>query len=263
MEILITIGRGIKNLFIIIAKRIKSIIESIAEKPAIIGLTLLILFGSFVVGSVYLRGKNYKGVFLDNILVEAHGLLFDIFIFGILIVIFNKIGERKREIKRYQEEIDDIRYWKSREAMYKIVGNIKRLEKNGITKIDLRHCFLKHAPLRGVKLLGATLRQAKLQDANLWQAKLQKTNFWKAKLNRANLREAKLQNAILVQAELEGAVFDEANLQGADLRGAIGIFEDQLAKVKTLHNAQLENYLMRIMKENHPKLFEKPEESNN
>lgn len=66
-----------------------------------------------------------------------------------------------------------------------------------------------------------------------------------------------------MQAKLEGAILDEANLQGTDLRGATGIFEEQLAKAKTLHNAQLENYLMDIMKENHLRLFEKPEESNN
>lgn len=228
MEILITIGRGIKNLFIIIAKRIKSIIESIAEKPAIIGLTLLIFFGSFVVGSVYLRGKNYKGDFLDNILVEAHGLLFDIFIFGILIVIFNKIGERKREIKRYQEEIDNFRYWYSEEAMFRIVGNIKRLNQNGFTKIQLHGCYLKGAILKEVKLRGADLEDANLQDALIMYSDIQggkiaganltKAALWEANLQATDFTSAILQEARLPSANLQEAILNDANLKDADLR---------------------------------------------
>ncbi len=216
----------------------------------------------FVVGVTFIFFK-YKGDFLRNIFVEAHGMLFDLFVIATFILWLNKKAEKKRNIQRWQEEINDFRYWKSREAMYRIVGNIKRLEKNGFTKIDLRHCFLKYAPLRGIRLKGAILRQSKLQNANLWQANLKGANLRRAELNNTNLREANLQNAILIEAELEGAILDEANLQGVDLHGTYGISQDQLAKVKTLYNARLENYLMNIMKEYYPKLFEKPDESKN
>lgn len=134
-------------------------------------------------------------------------MLFDLFVTATFLLWLNKRLEKNREIRKYHEEIDDFRYWKSREAMYRIVGNIKRLEKNGVTKINLRRCLLKHAPLRGVKIIGA------------------------------NLRQVKLQNAILGESKLEEAILDKANLEGEDFRDAKGIFENQLTKVKILYNA--------------------------
>lgn len=246
----------------------KKIIEKVLISPIFISF-MVFLLATFVVYILTVSNVEsaYNKEFVRDVLVEAHGMLFDILIIGTFIFTLHTLvegrREKKRNIRKWQEEIDDIKYWKSREAMYSIVGNIKRLEKNGVTKIDLRYCFLEHAPLRGIKLQGAILRLAKLQNANLWQANLQGANLWKAELMGANLREANLQSAILKYAELKGAILEGANLQGANLHGALGVSENQLAKVKTLHNTQLENYLMNIMRKNHPQLFEKPEESNN
>jgi len=230
MRILITIWRGIKCLLIAVGKGIKSIIEIIAEKPVVIGFLLLFFFGCLVIGSVYLRGKSYKGGFLDNIVVEAHGLLFDIFVFGILIIIFNKIGERKREIRRYREGIDDFRYWYSEEAMFRIVGYIKRLNQNGITKIQLHGCYLKGAILKEVKLRGADLEDVNLQNAlinyadiqegKICGANLSKAALWETNFQAADFTSAILQEANLASANLQDAILNDANLKEVDLRGA-------------------------------------------
>lgn len=67
---------------------------------------------------------------IDNwtdVLVEAHGLLFDVILFGIVLSIFNKIKSKKENILRLQEELEDYRYWDEKEAVYRIIGIIKRL----------------------------------------------------------------------------------------------------------------------------------------
>jgi hypothetical protein len=162
----------------------KEILERLGEKPILTAIILFIIIWFLVSGASIKRGKTYKGEFLDSVLVEAHGLLFDIFVFGILIVFFNKMGEKRRNTKRWQEEIDDFRGWDEKEATFRIVGNIKRLNRNGITDINLRGCFL--------------------SEANLWQAELKLANLVGADLNEANL----------FKANLKGVDFEGANLRG-------------------------------------------------
>ncbi len=245
MRILIKISKGIKNLLITIGKRIKSILERIAEKPAIIGLILFIFFGAFVVMSVYLRGKSYEGNFLDSILVEAHGLLFDILVFGVLIVIFSKMGERRREIKRHRDEIDDFRFWESEEAMFRIAGNIKRLNGYGVSDIDLIRCYLKNAELQGVNFNGALLINTNLSSANLTRADLRNTHLFLADLREAELGAADLKDAYLRRANLEGVKYLKIK---------------QLSQVKTLHEAKLDPELFEQIEKEYPHLLEKPKE---
>lgn len=208
----------------------KEILGRLGEKPILIAILLFIIIWFLVSGASIMRGKNYKGEFLNSILVEAHGLLFDIFVFGILIVFFNKMGERRRNIKRWQEEIDDFRYWREKEATFRIVGNIKRLNRNGNTYIDLYDCFLKEANLSEADLRGAFLFGANLRGANLIRANLRGAVFFGANLERVALYDvnleittlygADLRGAFLGYANLEGANLEDADLRGANLRGA-------------------------------------------
>lgn len=92
--------------------------------------------------------------FQINLISEAHGVLFDILILGILMLWLNSLGEKRLEQKKYHEEIDDFRKLESVEAKQRILGNIRRLNKHGITKIDLRNCYLAEASLAEVNLSG-------------------------------------------------------------------------------------------------------------
>lgn len=172
---------------------------------------------------------GYKGDFYKNILVEAHGMLFDILVIGVFIFALHKTGEKrlKREldIKRWQEEIDDFRGWKSEEAKFRIIGNIKRLVRNGITDINLTDSFLKNADL-----LGANLKET-------------------------DLRRANLMGAYLLDANLE-----EANLEGAHLERTEKLTIEQLSQVKTLYQAELDPELKKQIKKKYPHLLEKPKE---
>ena len=53
---------------------------------------------------------------------------------------------------------------------------------------------------------------------------------------------------------LEGADLTEAKLEGAS-----GLSVDQLSKVKTLHNAKLDEELFLLLNKKYPALFEVPE----
>lgn len=180
-----------------------------------ISIGILGLFAIIVLFVTYVT-RSYKNGFFKGILIESYGMLFDILVISIILLWLNEARQKKLEIKRYQEQIDDFRDWKSDEAKYRIVGAVKRLNKLGEQKIDLSLCYLKEADLHEAELNGSTIHDANLQGANLSGANLQGSN-----LNRANLQNAHLFNANLKQARLSGVNMREADLHKANLKGAV------------------------------------------
>ena len=231
--------------------------------------------------------------FRDNVLVESIGMLLDIFVIVIVLQWLDKLREKKQQIARWHEEIDDFRDWNSEDARVRIVGLIKRLNKLGVTDIDLsyahlakvniahsklmgaklrranlkgaklRRANLKGASLEGASLEGASLGGASLEGANLVDARLSGThiewvNLVKAKLVRAKLDGANLEGTKLGGADLEGANLEGASLMMADLEGAKGLTAEMLAHAKTLFGANLDAALKQELKESHSYLFEVP-----
>lgn len=139
--------------------------------------------------------------FWDNIVAEAHGVLFDLLIIGWFLLWINKIAERRTRNNRYREEIDDYLGWRSQDATLRIVGNIRRLNRGGMKN-------------------GFRLTEAYLEGAKLSGAEMSKTDLWGAHLENASLREANLDGSNLAGANLEGADLERTSLRGADLRGA-------------------------------------------
>ena len=177
----------------------------------------------FVISSaavVAISLPDYGPDFWSNVKVEAHGMLFDILVLGILFSWLQSRGENRRLIQRYLDEIDDFRGWKSEEAMRRIRGNILRLNKEGVHKIPLHRCFLKGIDLEGVDLKETNLRQADLRGANLQNADLRGANLQKCRLMKAYFRGAILHRADLRHVDLLSTDLRETDLQKADLRGA-------------------------------------------
>ncbi len=87
----------------------------------------------FVIASIVvirISRSYYDGDFMENVLVEAHGMLFDILDIGVLILFLNKLVEKQMESQRYLDEIDDFRGWESEEASYRIASNLRRLKRS-------------------------------------------------------------------------------------------------------------------------------------
>jgi uncharacterized protein YjbI with pentapeptide repeats len=163
----------------------------------------------------------------EDIIVEANGMTFDLLVFGILLSVYEAVREKKDKVERLREEIDDYRGWNEKEAMYKIVGAIKRLNQLGVTDINLSNCYLENANLAGVnlanaKFISANLKEANFEDAILKgvdfrKANMQGAKFLKANLQKASFRESDLPRADFQESDLQGATFNQANLSFANL----------------------------------------------
>lgn len=194
---------------------------------------------------------NESENFLKSILSEAHGMLFDIIMFGVILTIINKRKNKELAISRYYEEIEDYRGLEEPIASHRTSGLIRRLLKSGATKLLLHKVNLENASLMNINLKGANLMRANLNMANLKEANLCKANLTKAclsgthlehvNLSEANLREANLSGANMRNANLKEAFLEGANLEGSNLEcsnlldAQIKLY--QLKDVKSLDNA--------------------------
>ena len=274
-----------------IKNRIQNKVHDIIEKP-ILTTSLVLMFVTIVVMGLSL--KYYIADFSNfwpQILVEAHGMIFDIAIIGILIFWLNQNGEIRQRIRNYRDEIDDFRLWESDEAALRTVGNIKRLNRHKINEINLVNCFLARTNLNYVNLKGSNLNSANISNAsmietNLECSRLNQTNLENSNLNQANLSaayanganfkdafliKAHFENAFLIKTNFKNAFLMEANLSGsylmgadfenaslykADLRGAKGLTIDQLVKAKTLYLAKFDDEILEQIKISVPELVD-------
>jgi hypothetical protein len=270
-------------------KKISDVFNSVIEKPLLTSTLVLLIVSIIVIGLSLSYYINEFDTFIVQVLAEAHGMIFDIAVIGILIFWLNQNGEIRRRIRTYKDEIDDFRLWESEEAAFRTVGNIKRLNRHKIHEINLVNCHLprtnlNYANLSGSNANSANISQSSLIESNLENARLNQTNFENSNLNQANLTgayasganfkdaflikahfenafliKANFNNAFLMEANLQncylmGADFENASLYKADLRGAKGLTVEQLSKVKTLYLARFDDEILEQIKTNLPEL---------
>lgn len=263
----------------------------IIEKPLLTSLIVLLVVTILVVSLSFKYYLNDFEKFWEQVLVEAHGMIFDIAIIGILLFWLNQNGEIRQRIRTYKDEIDDFRLLESDEAAFRMVGNIKRLNRHKIHEINLVNCYLARTHLSYINLKGSNmnsvnLSSASLLETNLENTRLNQTNFENANLNQANLKgayasganfkdafliktqfensfliKANFTNAYLMEANLQnsylmGADFENASLYKADFRGSKGLTIEQLSKAKTLYLAKFDDDLQAQVKELMPELAE-------
>lgn len=272
-------------------RKISEVFNSVIEKPLLTSSLVLLMVTILVLGLSLQYYLEDFDTFIQQVLAEAHGMIFDIAVIGILIFWLNQNGEIRQRIRTYKDEIDDFRLWESEEAAFRTVGNIKRLNRHKIHEINLVNCYLPRTNLNYVNLSGSNLNssnvtQSSLIECNFENARLNQTNFENSNLNQANLKgayasganfkdafliktnfdgafliKANFRNAFLMEANLQdcylmGADFENASLYKADLRGAKGLSIEQLAKVKTLYLAKFDDEILEQIKTTLPTLVD-------
>jgi BTB/POZ domain-containing protein KCTD9 len=272
-----------------IKKKITAKFDEIVEKPILTSAIVLVVVAVIVIGLSLPYYINDFRNFWMQVLAEAHGMIFDIAVIGILLYWLNQNGEARQRIRTYKDEIDDFRLWESDEAAFRTVGSIKRLNRQKIHEINLVNCHLVRTNLNYVNLKASNLNSTNLSNAslietNLENTRLNQTNFENSNLNQANLKgayasganfkdafliKAQFENAFLIKTNfknaflmesnlrnsyLMGADFENASLYKADLRGAKGLTIEQLAKAKTLYLAQFDEEVLEQIKAITPEL---------
>lgn len=188
--------------------------------PIIIALllSLIIVIPLSIISGVY---KDF-----NNILVESHGLLFDIVVFGILVQILTNKKAKKERILRYQENIDNYRELKTEEAKIIIISNVKKLVAENYRELWLNDCYLPNTSFRGYNFLKETLFiNAELSNSN-FTIDLHDCSFAFAKMPSCCFLHSKIEGCIFTKANLEKSRFERCNLHNSkffhtDLQGVL------------------------------------------
>jgi hypothetical protein len=141
--------------------------------------------------------------------------------------------------------------------------NYANLQNTDLQRAHFASAHLRKAYFSNARLQRANFYGARLEDATLMEAELQEAIFWRADLRRANLSRAKLIKANLQEADLRGAYFSEANLEGANLQGALlrgawNLKPEQLFRVETLYQADLDPSLEETLRAYWDRFFSPP-----
>jgi hypothetical protein len=159
---------------------------------------------------------------IHDILVEFHGLLFDLLILGILLTIYESITFRLETIKRYQEELNDYKFWKTEEAMYRTRGLIKRLVDLKVKELDLSHCYLatdkslsQYTEMQKWQFSGTNLYESFFMLANMSNCNFYISNLEESSFVNVNLTDCKFGGANLINAKFEKCDFRNAKFDDA------------------------------------------------
>lgn len=202
---------------------------------------LSIVIGIFIIfgGIVFTINKQAETTWPDFVLILNNAFM-NIFIFGILLTWLEKKRRRRHLNQSYLEQLEDFRFWRSEEGVWRKVGILRRLRNLEANLPDLSGIELENAMLESWDLTDLKMNHANLSNAFLWQSDVSKTNFERAVMERiylentvlndtnftktymamADCREATGKNALFICANLESSLFGNAQLHGCSFEAA-------------------------------------------
>jgi len=166
----------------------------------------------------------YNVNFWEAVIVEAHGLLLDIFVIGIILFGINLKNEAKERVVKLSTEIDDLRGKNDNVSQNSIFKNVKELQRLGINKLNLWNCYLEGSDLSQLNCPNSLFFKVHFRGT-----RLPASNFFKADFSSADLRET-----VLFKCD-----FEESSLQNADL-GCASVFRTNFCKAN-ICGARLQN----------------------
>ncbi|AVP93897.1 hypothetical protein C7N77_12360 [Aeromonas rivipollensis] len=222
-------------------------------------------------------------------MVEAHGLVFDIFLIGLVLVWMDVHRQNRESIERNLEGLWDLNTLTDEIYQKKKTNIIKRLNSSKVYKIDVTDLTLNDVDIRGAiffdsalyglklincrafnleikksrlnsaefidsKLKNTKILDSFLKNANFTRAKLSGADFRKSDLLRAKFIDANLESADLRECNLKSAVFNGANLRQVNIKQCKNINCEELIKASCLDYIKADDYIVEFIKERRPEI---------
>ncbi|MDM0012002.1 pentapeptide repeat-containing protein [Variovorax sp. J22P168] len=218
---------------------------------AIFGLIVVLVTGFWPVVVSHTFNEQtwglYSREFFENVLVEAHGALIDLFVIGVVLFWFERRRDAANTIKSHMHTLADLRFYRGPDASYRILGQLKRLVELGVqsfqlpeailNEVEISDVSLKDSNLRAVNFANTTLLRVTLENCQCEAAIFAGARFRHVVLSNVNLRRAKFQGAQLNGCNFSGCELQMADFTNADLRSAI--FRDVDCRGVKFKNADL------------------------
>lgn len=167
-----------------------------------------------------------------DILIEFHGLFFDLLVFGIVLTIYDTWNKRREHINTLHDQLDDFWDWKSEEGILRKVGIIKRLiELNHpiprMTAIYLSGADFFNVEFNRLLLQNSTLENSKFNYSKLYDSFFSSSNFRSSHFEHCNFNKSTIAASDFENASLKFCGFENSTVRGnvnfrnANLHGAV------------------------------------------
>jgi len=206
----------------------------------------------------------YNKAFWENVLVEAHGMVFDILIIGVVVIWLDTRRSNFNERLNMENDLNDLSYLNLPEVNHKKIGIMYRLNQMGVEKFDINELIIidvrikrlsvKSSALNNLKaskslinesqfnstsLEFADFSQTQIKSTSFHDCEMKKVSFLKAKASGVDFSGSNLERAKFIDTNLQSAIFKGCNLREANFEGA----NLRSANFKEVKNLKLERIL--------------------
>ncbi|WP_136248434.1 pentapeptide repeat-containing protein [Halomonas borealis] len=222
----------------------------------------------------------YDRSFWVGLLVNLHGSVLELGVFGFLILWADSKRSISQEVKRFREDLSDYSFLDFDEVNLKKVGSIKRLNELGVYDIDVQNLCVNRSSLKGLvfestRMIGLKAEGARIQNVVFRDVKMRSSRFSGSRisgssfegchlyktsftplddkeaelrgvsfkgsvLERSDFTRAGLQNVNFNDCDLREVVFKGANLKQASLKRASNLQVERLAEAECLDYVKLD-----------------------
>jgi len=197
-----------------------------------------------------------------DILVEFHGLFFDLIVFGIILTIYENFDHKRSLIEYYNSLLIDLREWKDNQNGVKIFKVLEELNKLGAKKINISESYLnsnfdfsklhnlkgssfKMSNLMNSKFIGNDLRYSTFVMTRLDKSHFENVNFEHSRISSCNMGNAKFlnvnfKNVVFTSSIFANTEFMNCNFMNADLNNVTVHEENILDILKQNGNTGIE-----------------------
>lgn len=153
--------------------------------------------------------------FFQNIIIEAHGIVPDLLIFGILMTIYErwrgKVEVHLGSIEKYMSQ-------HTPEATAAILNIIKEMNKMEASRFQLSECTLSQQDMRHFDFTGSSFHRVNFEESDLTLVELDKCRLRDVNFSNAILRSVTFSGSELDKINFSGAKLNDVNFNNADLR---------------------------------------------
>ncbi|AUQ57419.1 Pentapeptide repeats (8 copies) [Phaeobacter inhibens] len=195
----------------------------VAFHETLIGASSVLFVILLLVALVWAAVKGWPA--LGDVQVEFWGLIFDVFVILVGFGIIQYGKQRRDDIARHAEVIEDLKRWSSEEAKHRVLGAMRRLNRLGKTNFDLSGAHLKNANFTGYGI--KSIAGSTLSNGSLWVSdELTASSFEEVDFSFLDASEVVFEKTAPFRFGQESllhgprATYTDCNFRWADLRKA-------------------------------------------
>ncbi len=210
------------------------IINKLREDNRLTPLSIYGLIAGFVFLGILIFDLILKPDKVD-ILVEFHGLFFDLVVFGIILTIYDTWKQRRERISTLLDQLDDFWDWETDEGILRKVGIIKRLIEMNYELPRMTAIRLSGADFFNLEFTRLIFQNSKLDNSKFNWAKLTDSFFSGSDFRNSNFEYCKFYKSTIAASDFENANLRFCNFIDTVIRGNVS-FQNA-----NLHSAVFEN----------------------